>query len=259
MISFTEPFSVLKNQGMLLGADHHKMSKSRGNVVTPDEMAEKYGVDALRLWVLFMGPFEAELEWNEDGIAGTYRFLRRLWNLFLDTADVKSGDPDESFARELRFQLARTVKKVSEDVDGFQFNTAVAALMEFVNFLSSARDRAGAAPELWRESLEKTLLILAPLAPFVAEELWHRLGFPGETIHGRGWPDWDDADLARATVELAVQVKGKIRGRIEVPVDASEQEIREAALGLERIREILRDDEPRKVIVVPGRLVNIIP
>jgi leucyl-tRNA synthetase len=259
MLAFTEPFTVLKNQGMLLGADHQKMSKSKGNVVTPDEMALKYGVDALRLYILFMGPFEAELDWNEDGIPGTWRFLRRLWSLCLETAGTGQEEPDGSLAGELRYQLARTQSKVTCDIDAFQFNTAVAALMEFVNFLASVRDRAGQTGGLWREALGKTLVMLAPLAPFIAEELWHRLDFPGESVHLQPWPEWDEADLAREMTELVVQVAGKIRGRIQVPVDASEGEVRKAALTLERIAEILDGAEPRRVIVVPGRLVNIIP
>jgi leucyl-tRNA synthetase len=244
---------------MLLGADHQKMSKSKGNVVTPDEMAEKYGVDALRLYILFMGPFEAELDWNEEGIPGTWRFLRRLWSLCLETAQPSEGGTDGPLVDELRYQLARTVKKVTLDIDGFQFNTAVAALMEFVNFLSSMRDRAGGTGDLWREAIGKTLVLLAPMAPFVSEELWHRLGYPGTTVHRQEWPSWDEADLAREMIELVVQVAGKIRGRIEVPVDADEESVKAAALALDRITEILDGAEPSRVIVVPGRLVNIIP
>jgi leucyl-tRNA synthetase len=258
MISFAEPFSVLKNQGMLLGADHQKMSKSKGNVVTPDEMAEKYGVDALRLHILFMGPFEAELDWNEEGIAGTYRFLRRLWNLCLETAKVPRTGTDNELIRELGFQLAKTTRKVSLDIDDFQFNTAVAALMEFVNFLSANRERAGETGALWNDAVAQTLLLLAPMAPFIAEELWHRLGFE-DSVHVQKWPSWDDSDLERDMVELVVQVSGKIRGRIEVPVNAREDQIREAALSLDRISEILGETEPRRIILVPGRLVNIIP
>ena len=259
LVSFSEPFTVLKNQGMLLGTDHQKMSKSKGNVVTPDEMVEKYGVDALRLYILFMGPFEAELDWKENGISGTYRFLRRIWNLCLETSDVPDSEPDEVLCRELRFQLASTIRKVSQDVDGFQFNTGVAALMEFVNFLSSHRDKAGATGGAWREAIRQVLLLLAPMAPFLSEELWHRLGYPGETIHLQEWPVWNEADLERDMIEIAVQVKGKIRGKICIPVDSSEEQVKDAALSLERIREILAGSPPRRIIVVPGRLVNIIP
>jgi len=258
VIDFDEPFTVLKNQGMLLGADHQKMSKSRGNVVTPDEMAERYGVDALRLYILFMGPFEADLEWSEEGIAGTSRFLKRLWALVLESPPGDGAPADASFRRELRYQLAKTVKKVTGDVDSFQFNTAVAALMEFVNFLAASRDRAPSASDDWRKAVSDLLLLLAPMTPFIAEELWHRLGFEGCTIHEQRWPGWSEADLVRDTVEMAVQVSGKVRGHITVPSEASEEEIREAALSSPRIREMLEGRKPVRIVVVPRRLVNLI-
>ncbi len=258
MVDFDEPFTVLKNQGMLLGADHQKMSKSRGNVVTPDEMADRYGVDALRLYILFMGPFEAELEWSEEGIAGTYRFIRRLWSLVLETAMADPAPPDPALEREIRYMLARTVKKVTADVDTFQFNTAVAAMMELVNFLQTVRGRAGSSGAAWRRCLQDLLVMLAPMTPFVAEELWHRLGFPGDTVHRARWPSWDESDLAREEVELAVQVNGKVRGRITLPATAAEEEAVTAALGLSRVAELLGGRTPKRVVVVPGRLVNVI-
>jgi leucyl-tRNA synthetase len=259
MLDFTEPFPVLKNQGMILGANGQKMSKSKGNIVTPDEMVGKYGADALRLYILFMGPFEAELEWSEDGIAGTYRFLKRVWSVVLETADSATLAPDEDFISRLRFQLARTVKKVTEDMDIFAFNTAVAALMEFVNFLSADRDKAGTCSDLWRDSIRKLLILLAPMTPFLSEELWQKMGFPGETVIMQEWPGWIEEDLMQDTMEMVVQIKGKIRARIAVATGASPEEIRNRALGHERIRSILGGTEPRRVIIVPGRLVNIIP
>jgi len=259
MLDFQEPFSVLKNQGMILGADGLKMSKSKGNIITPDEMVERYGADALRLYILFMGPFEAELSWSEDGIAGTYRFLKRVWSVVLQTAGTKEIDQDDNFISQLRYHIARTVKKVSEDVDSFAFNTAVAAMMEFVNFLSANRDKAGAAGSLWRESIRKLLVLLAPMTPFIAEELWQRMNYPGDTVCTREWPLWDENDLILDTVEIVVQVKGRIRERIQVAADASSDEIQRKALALDRIHEILGGNEPRRVIVVPGKLVNIIP
>jgi leucyl-tRNA synthetase len=261
LIGFEEPFTVLKNQGMLLGADHQKMSKSKGNVVTPDEMAERYGVDALRLYILFIGPFEADLEWSEEGIAGTSRFLRRLWALALETASPPVAPPDPAFERELRYRLARTVKKVTGDVDSFQFNTAVAALMEFVNFLAASKEKAGSCRQQWGKAIADLLGILAPMVPFLAEELWHRLGFAsgGGSVHSAVWPGWAEADLARETVELAVQIAGKVRGRITVPVGAQEDEVKASALALDRIRELLGGRTPARLLVVPGRLVNIIP
>ena len=260
MLDFTEPFACLKNQGMLLSYDHQKMSKSKGNVITPDEMVVKYGADALRLYIIFMGPFEAELEWSEDGIAGTYRFLKRIWSLFQETKRVEEGTPDNSFKRELRYELARMLKKVTEDMDGFQFNTAVAAMMEFLNFISANRDKAPAAAADWRKAQREFLKVLAPAAPFITEELWHRLGFGDgqETIHQGSWPVWNEEDLVLDSVEIAVQVKGKIRDRIQVPSGATKEEIEKIALSREKIQEYLQGAPPRRVIIVPGRLVNII-
>ncbi len=260
MVDFTEPFTSLKNQGMLISYDHQKMSKSKGNVVTPDEMVVKYGADALRLYIVFMGPFEAEIEWSEDGLAGTYRFVKRIWNLFLDTAELEDTGTDEVFDKELRYELARTVKKVTEDVDTFQFNTGVAAMMEFLNFLSANRGKAGSVAESWRKVQKDFLELLAPIAPFVTEELWHILGFGSmeESVHTRKWPVWIEDDLVKDTVEIVVQIKGKIRDRIFVPAGASSEEIQKIALNREKIQDYLQGSVPRRVIVVPGRLVNII-
>ncbi len=260
MLDFTEPFTCLKNQGMLISYDHQKMSKSKGNVITPDEMVVKYGADALRLYIIFMGPFEAEIEWSEEGLAGTYRFVKRIWNLFLETADLKEIETDKTFDKELRYELARTTKKVTEDMDGFQFNTGVAAMMEFLNFLSASRGKAASAADSWRKAQKEFLTVLAPAAPFVTEELWHALGFGGEneTIHTQSWPEWVEEDLVKDTVEIVVQIKGKIRDRISVPAGASREEIEKIALSREKIQDYLKGSVPRRVIVVPGRLVNII-
>jgi leucyl-tRNA synthetase len=259
ILDFIEPFSVLKNQGMILGANGLKMSKSKGNIVTPDEMVEKYGADALRLYILFMGPFEAELEWNEEGIAGTYRFLKRVWSVVLETAEPPTMEKDDDFISELRYNTARTVKKVTEDVDSFAFNTAVAAMMEFMNFLSANRERAGATGMLWRDSIRKLLILMAPMTPFISDELWERMNFPGDTVCRQEWPSWDENDIVLDTVEIVVQVRGKIRSRIRIDTDASTDEIEKKALSLDRIKEILGGNEPRRVVVVPGKLVNIIP
>lgn len=259
MLDFTEPFSVLKNQGMILGADGQKMSKSKGNIVTPDEMVEKFGADALRLYILFMGPFEAELGWSEDGIAGTYRFLKRVWSVVHETVNPEKKPADEDFTTELRYQLTRTLKKVSEDIDSFNFNTGVAALMEFVNFLSANREKAGSAVDLWRKAIRELIVIMTPMTPFICEELWHKMGFPGETVITQEWPTWNEDDLVLDTIEMVVQVKGKIRARITLPADASKEEIENKALSDEKIRKILNGSDPGRVIIVPGKLVNIIP
>lgn len=257
MVDFAEPFTCLKNQGMLLSYDHQKMSKSKNNVVTPDEVVEKYGADALRLYILFMGPFEAELEWSEEGISGTYRFVKRIWKLFQQP--VAPAGPDPALQKEIRYNLARTVRKVTEDIDSFQFNTAVAALMEFINFMASRREAAGGAAAEWDSARRDVLVLLAPMAPFIAEELWHRLDYPGETVHRAGWPVVREEDLAQDTVEIALQVMGKLRGRMTVPSGADNSTIEALVLSNPRIAELLAGRRPRRVIIVPGSLVNIIP
>ena len=260
MLDFTEPFTCLKNQGMLISYDHQKMSKSKGNVITPDEMVVKYGADALRLYIVFMGPFEAEIEWSEEGLAGTYRFVKRIWSLFLETASLEPVETDKDFEKELKYELARTMKKVTKDMDSFQFNTGVAAMMEFLNFLSANRGKAASAAETWKKAQRDFLSALAPVAPFLTEELWHVLGFgtENETIHKLSWPTWSEEDIQKDTVEIVIQIKGKIRDRISVPTDASRQEIEQIALNREKIKDYLKGSVPGKVIVVPGRLVNII-
>ena len=257
MVDFSEPFTCLKNQGMLLSYDHQKMSKSRNNVVTPDEVVEKYGADALRLYILFMGPFEAELEWSEEGISGTYRFVRRIWSLFQHPVIPAESAP--RLRKEIRHHLAKTVKKVTEDIDSFQFNTAVASMMEFINFMASIRERAGSAEEEWNRARRDFLVLLAPMAPFIAEELWQRLEYPGETVHNNSWPGVCEDDLEQETVEIAVQIKGKLRDRITVPSGAGKEELEALALASPRVTQILGGNSPRRVIVVPGSLVNIIP
>lgn len=257
MVDFTEPFTCLKNQGMLLSYDHQKMSKSKGNVITPDEVVEKYGADALRLYILFMGPFEAELEWSEEGISGTYRFVKRIWKLFQHP--LEPAEPAPALQKEIRYNLAKTVRKVTEDIDSFQFNTAVAALMEFINFMASHRESAGSAAAEWDAARKDVLVLLAPMAPFISEELWHRLGYPGETVHRAQWPVLKEEDLTQDTVEIALQVMGRLRGRMTVPSGADDRTIEALALSNPRIAEILAGATPRRVIVVPGSLVNIIP
>jgi len=208
-----------------------------------------------------MGPFEAELEWSEEGIAGTYRFLRRVWNIVVETQAAPLLPRDADFEKDLKYHLARTVRKVTQDIDTFQFNTGVAAMMEFVNFLAANREEAGTCLQVWREALRDLLVMMAPMTPFISEELGRRCGFTtgDASIHTMPWPECVESDLVRQSVELAVQVAGKVRARMDVPVDATEDEVRSAALSLDRIREILGGAEPKRVLVVPGRLVNIIP
>jgi len=254
LVPFQEPFATLKNQGMLLGEDGQKMSKSKGNVITPDEVVERYGVDALRLYILFIGPFEAELKWDEQGIRGVYRFLGRVWTLVISGIGPAKGETDEG---EFRRWMHKTIRKVTRDIEGFQFNTAVAALMEWLNYFQDQQGKVPAA--LWKEALEAMVRLLSPMAPFIAEELWQEgLGHRGESVHTLPWMDWDEAAIQEAMVTIVVQVNGKVRDRLLLPADASEGEVREAALASERVKKFVGEKTIRNVVVVPGKLVSVV-
>ncbi len=233
-----------------------KMSKSRGNVVNPDAVVEQYGADSMRLYEMFLGPLDKEAPWSTEGILGVHRFLQRVWRLVVDEGDAEDGGPEalrplpEGAPESQRRLLAETVQGVGDDFEALRFNTAIAKLMTFV------RDGAKEAP-LGRESVETLLKLLAPLAPHLAEELWERLGHAGSIAYAP-WPAADPALLRAATITLAVQVNGKRRDEITVPAGADEAAVRAAALASENVRRHLEGREPRKVIVVPGRLVNLV-
>ncbi len=249
LVGFREPFLRLFTQGMIyrFGA---KMSKSKGNVVAPDELVERFGADALRLYILFMGPAEDDAEWQDSGIQGTSRFLHRLWNVVCDIADAApAGMPADT---PLLRKAHQTIAKVTDDVDRrFQFNTPIAAVMELVNELARApRDPAA------RFAAETAVSLIQPYAPHVAEELWERLGH--ERLWEQPWPQADPAFLVRETFELVVQVNGKVRDRVEVPVGLAEDEVVARARELPNVQAHLDGKELRRAIVVPGKLVNLV-
>jgi leucyl-tRNA synthetase len=259
LVHFDEPFLVLKNQGMMLGADGRKMSKSLGNVVTPDDMASRYGTDALRLYLLFVGPFEADVSWQEAGIAGVYRFVKRVWSLTTESVDAGMPDtpPRSERAREFSYQLHRTIRKVSLDIDNFEFNTAVAALMEFVNYLYSIRERDRELGSLWREGLEALLRLLSPMAPFIAEELWEYMGQQG-SIHQQPWLSWDEDALRRATVLVVVQVNGKVRDKMQVPAGSTEEDVLAQALSVPAVARHLGGSAPARVVYIKDKLLSLV-
>ncbi len=239
-------------EGLVLEEVVEKMSKSRGNVVNPDEVVAQYGGDAMRLYEMFLGPLDKEAPWSSEGIQGVYRFLQRTWRLFVDD---ESGEPlrplaDGAGSDAQQRLLAATIQGVTDDVEAMQFNTAISKLMVF------ARDVARDDP-LPREAAASFVKLLSPFAPHLGEELWQRLGHP-DTIAYEPWPEADPTRLVSATVTLAVQVNGKRRDEIEVPADADDAAIREAALAASNVQRHLEGREPRKVIVVPGRLVNVV-
>jgi len=247
-----EPFKKLINQGMILGEDGQKMSKSRGNVVNPDQVVTDYGADSMRLYEMFMGPLEAMKPWSMQGVQGVYRFLQKTWRLVVDEdtgaldRTVQDARPDEETLR----LLHQTIRKVGRDIETFGFNTAISAMMIFVNHLARQEVKPRAA-------IEPLLLIVAPFAPHLAEELWERLGH-AHSLAYEPWPQYDDELAREKQIELAVQVNGKVKDRIVVAAEADEESIRAVALANEKVVATLAGKTPRKVIVIKSRLVNIV-
>ena len=267
LCGFGEPFTNLLTQGMVK-KDGETMSKSKGNVVAPEDMVARYGADALRAFILFMAPPDKDLEWNQEGLEGMFRFLSRLWRYVAETAEegagrtdapIPAGDPVSAATAALRRERHRVVGKVTADIERFQFNTALSAMMELLNAAGDYRRSDGARDgELEREVAEVLTLLIAPYAPHMAEELWREvLGHEG-SVHRQEWPEWDEAAAAAEEVEVVVQVNGKVRGKLVVPADSDEVSVREAALALPRIAEQIAGLTVRKVVVIPGKLVSIV-
>jgi len=251
-VSTKEPFQKLINQGMILGEDGQKMSKSRGNVVNPDQVIAEYGADSMRLYEMFMGPLEAIKPWSMQGVQGVYRFLQKAWRLIVDedtgelAGAVREAQPDEETLR----LLHQTIRKVGSDIETFGFNTAISAMMILVNHLGRLEVRP-------RSVLEPFVLLLAPFAPHVAEELWERLGH-GESLACEPWPQYDKGLAKEKMLEMAVQVNGKIRDKIMVPADATDVQIEREALISTKVQGALQGRPPKKIIVVKPRIVSII-
>jgi leucyl-tRNA synthetase len=291
-VSTPEPFMRLVNQGMILGEDNQKMSKSRGNVINPDDVVRECGADAFRMYEMFMGPLEATKPWSTEGLQGVYRFLGRVWRLFCDEDGKLLVDNEKSPTHEPRLGptpdpsqegnggsglpssggagggfigticdqegsvdpkllkiLHQTIKKVTEDTDTLNFNTAISQMMIFVNEVTAQRARP-------RALLEPFVLVLAPYAPHLAEELWEKLGHK-QSLSCEPWPKYDAALLVESTVTVILQVNGKLRDRIEVPADLPQAELEKRALASDRVKEFIAGKQIKKVIVVPGKLVNI--
>ena len=264
----SEPFASLLTQGMVI-KDGAKMSKSKGNVVDPDYLIERYGADTARLFLIFAAPPERDLEWSDQGVEGASRFLHRLWRIvergrgWIGTTDGPAlATADANTARALRRLTHRTIARVTEDIERRQhFNTAVAAVMELVNgYAELVRDEAPAEPALRaavREAVQTTVVLLAPFVPHIANELWVGLGGSG-TLDAVAWPAVDEQALAEEEVEMVVQVNGKVRARFTLPPDTPEEQILERALASERVRAQIAGKTIRKTLVVPGRLVSIV-
>ncbi|GBD20564.1 Leucine--tRNA ligase [bacterium HR28] len=257
LVNHREPFLRLFNHGVILGEDGEKMSKSRGNVVDPDDLVARLGADTVRLYLMFIGPWSQGGPWSSRGVAGVQRFLQRVWALVNETRDVPVQLEDDDQARALRRLLHRTIKQVTDDFETFSFNTAIARMMEFVNELSRLRETPVVQMPVWREALETLVLLLAPGAPHIAEELWERLGKP-YSVHQQAWPAYDPELAAEETLELVIQVNGRVRDRIVVPVTISEEEAVARARAAERVQAYLAGRRIERVVYVPGRLVNFV-
>ncbi len=245
-----EPFQKLVNQGMILGNNHEKMSKSKGNVVNPDDIVEQYGADTLRLYEMFMGPLDASIAWSEDGLNGAHKFIKRVWNLLIDDEGELRDRVTTINDHKLDKVYNQTVKKVTEDFAELHFNTAISSFMVFVNDCYKQ-------DSLPLEYMEGFVKMLAPLTPHIAEELWSRLGHVG-TITYAQWPSYDETQLVDNSVQIVVQVNGKVRQHLEIERDTSRDKMQEIALADEKVKEELADKEIKKVIAVPNKLVNIV-
>ena len=258
----SEPFTNLLTQGMVL-KDGAKMSKNKGNTVDPQELIARYGADTVRLFMMFAAPPEQSLEWSDDGVQGSFRFLKRFWNAVIDHTDAGPVKPLDLDAltdeqKELRRKTHQTIAKIGDDIGRrSSFNTAVAAAMELLNAINKFEDTSAAGRAVEHEALEAVVLMLSPMTPHICHALWKELGHKTPLIDQR-WPEFDESALELDTIELVVQVNGKLRGRVSVPADASKKSIEELALADENVQRFVDDKEIRKVIVVPGRLVNIV-
>ena len=249
-----EPMLQLRNQGMVLGEDGEKMSKSRGNVVNPDDLVARYGADTVRAYIIFFCRWELGGPWSSTGIEGNSRWLRRVWHMLLEPS---YGKPDAEVLRALRRKTHQTLKRVTYDFENFEFNTIVSSLMELLNDMGRAKNAGAFGSEEWNETADIYLRMLAPVCPHIAEELWERLGKP-YSVHTTAWPKVDEEAAKDDMITLIVQVNGKLRDRIIVEPGISDDEAERLALASENVQQALEGRPVRKVIVVPGRLVNVV-
>lgn len=257
-VSTPEPFHRLINQGLILGEDGQKMSKSRGNVINPDDVVAEFGADSFRLYEMFMGPLEQSKPWSMQGIRGVHNFLARVWRLLVEEKEegyrLASYIQEGESSRESNKLLHQTIQKVTEDIEALRFNTAISALMEWVNQTMKA---VAAKPFLAKGEAEIFVKLLAPLAPHLAEELWEMLGH-AKTLTYEAWPQFDVQFLVEEEVEIVIQIKGKVRGRLTVETSITEEALKEVVLQSESIKKALGDQTIKKWIIVPGKLVNLV-
>jgi leucyl-tRNA synthetase len=255
LVNFKEPVKKLIYHGYINAEDGTKMSKSKGNVVDPlDVIDAGYGADALRTYLLFMGPIELDASWSTKGVAGVYRFLNRVWTVTQQYLEAeKTSDTND---QKLAVALNKTIKKVTDDIRRQSFNTAIAGLMEFVNDLYKLK-LDGFSEKGWHDALVALAQMIAVFAPHMADELWAQLGGEG-LVQNASWPTWDDSLIIEDVITIAVQVNGKLRGEVTVQKDTDAEDIKATALAHENVAKFLGDQKPAKIIYVPGRLVSIV-
>jgi leucyl-tRNA synthetase len=250
-----EPMIQLRNQGMVLGEDHEKMSKSKGNVDAPDELVERFGADSVRAFLVFFAKWDQGAPWSHTGIEGTYRWLKRVWGLFTEPA--QPGTCSTETRQNLRRKLHQTLRQVTHDYENFEFNTIISGLMELLKEMSKAREAGAAGTPEWNEAIDIYIHMLAPVCPHIAEELWAQIGRK-YSIHSHPWPAVDEEATREDEIVIPVQVNGKLRDRITVPANFTDEQIQSTALASETVQKFLEGKPPRKVIYVKGKLVNLV-
>lgn len=255
IVKGNEPMLQLRNQGQILGPDGQRMSKSRGNVIDPDEQVEKYGADTVRAFLMFGYRWAEGGPWDPGNIQGVNRWLNRIWITLLEDADFQKND--EKLQKDLRRKTHQILKSVTRDYQEFEFNTIVSGLMELLNFMSDSKQKGAFGSPAWEESVRIYLCMLAPVAPHISEEIWHLLGYEG-SVHQQKWPMVDEQATLENEFVLVIQVNGKVRDRINVAVNVSEYEAKKIALSSEAVKKFLNGVSPQKIVYVPGKLINIV-
>ena len=256
LVDFNEPMLNLYNQGIILGEDSEKMSKSRGNVVNPDKLIEEYGADIVRTYLMFIGPWNDGGPWNSRGIEGSSRFLHRVWNTVLHKKK-NGGNPSQNELLRLKRLTHKTIKRATEDIDSFKFNTMIAALMEFNNELIKLKETSLVNAPEWKEAIKTLILLLAPVAPHITEELWHSTGHE-KSVHKQSWPEWNKEFIKEDIFTLVVQVNGKVRDKMEVPVNLSEDEIKAKAIQSKKVEKYVDGKQVVKSIYIRNKLLNMV-
>ena len=257
LINFKEPFTALRNQGMILAPDGNKMSKSKGNTIEPDDLISNgYGADSIRILELFLGPWDQSVNWSTEGLSGTYKFLQRVWNITTKNLDAfKSKEMHAD--KEIEMLKNKLVMKVTKDIEKMSFNTAIAAMMQFVNEMYLIEAKGNFSKFSFAAALSDLLLVLAPFAPHITEELWHDIGNK-ESIHLQNWPKYDVKLTQSEKVKLVVQINGKLRDLIEAENNLTDEQIQQLAMNSEKVKPHLSGKTLKKVIVVKNKLVNFV-